>query len=226
MFWSWFLIHREVEFLPSCMKNYAVSLIQNCPIIYNLCLLLLNKDNFHVIIFLLVFSKPSITCFNRTSLWVAFLSKYIFQWIMLKKERKIITIIKDNTKPNRKQTNPLKMTTKPLPQQYSWDGSFSASLRIHPACMGNIDCWADYHSYTREHGEMKWGGQRVGSGVCVDTCLPACVRENKGKALYLCLCMLCNISEVSNSPQESCCSYPFLIKAINIEVISYAWVIS
>lgn len=81
VFWSWFLIHREVEFLPSCMKNYAVSLIHNCPIIYNLCLLLLNKDNFHVIIFLLVFSKPSIACFNRTSLQVAFLSKYIFRWI-------------------------------------------------------------------------------------------------------------------------------------------------
>lgn len=87
VFWSWYLIHREVEFLPSCMKNYAASLIHNCPIIYNLCLLLLNKDNFHVIIFLLVFSKPSITCFNRTSLRVAFLSKYIFQWIMLKKKR-------------------------------------------------------------------------------------------------------------------------------------------
>lgn len=85
VFWSWFFIHREVEFLPNCMKNYAVSLIHNCPIIYNLCLLLLNKDNFHVIIFLLVFSKPSITCFNRTSLWDAFLSKYIFQQITLEK---------------------------------------------------------------------------------------------------------------------------------------------
>lgn len=83
-FWSQFLIHRKLDFLPRCMKKHTVSLIHNCPIIYNLCLLLLNKDNFYVIIFLLVFSKPSITCFNRTSLWVAFLSKYIFQWIVLK----------------------------------------------------------------------------------------------------------------------------------------------
>lgn len=71
---------------------------------------------------------------------------------------------------------------------------------------------------------MKWEGQS-GSGVCVYTCSPACVRENKEKALYLGLYILCNISDVSNSPQESFCSYPFLIKAINIEVISYSWVI-
>lgn len=186
LFWSRLLIHREVEFLPSYMKNYAVLLIHNCPIIHNLCLLLLSKDNFHVIIFLLVFSKPSITSFNRTSLWVAFLSKHIFQGIMLgeKKKERRGKKKKDNTKPNWKKTNPLKMTTKPLPQQHSWDVSFSASLRVPPACMGNIDCWADYHSYEREHGEMKWGGQRVGVGyVC--TLVHLHVRERTKKKLHV-----------------------------------------
>lgn len=116
VFWTWFLIHRKLDFLPRCMKKCTVSLIHNCPIIYNLCLLLLNKDNFYVIIFLLVFSQPSITCFNRTSLWVAFLSKYIFQWIVFKKKKKKTT----QNQPN-KETNPPKTTTtmsRP-PQQYN-----------------------------------------------------------------------------------------------------------
>lgn len=113
VFWSWFLIHRKLDFLPRCMKKYTVSLIHNCPIIYNLCLPLLNKDNFYVIIFLLVFSKPSFTCFNRTSLRVAFLSKYIFQLIVFKKKKK-----KDNTKPNKQANQPSKNNKRP-PQQYN-----------------------------------------------------------------------------------------------------------
>lgn len=74
VFWSWVLLHRKLDFLPRCMTKWTISLIHNCPIIANLCLLLLNKDNLYAIIFLLVFSKPRITCFNRTSLWVAVLS--------------------------------------------------------------------------------------------------------------------------------------------------------
>lgn len=70
------------------------------------------QGQFYVIIFLLVFSKPSITCFNRTSLWVAFLSKYIFQWIVLKIIKKKKTT---QTQP-KKQTNPPKPThTHPHP---------------------------------------------------------------------------------------------------------------
>lgn len=87
VFWSWFLIHWKPDSLPRCMKEYTLSLTHNCPIRYNFCSLLLRKEDFYVIIFPLVFSKPSITCFMRISLWVAFISKYIFQWIVLKQQQ-------------------------------------------------------------------------------------------------------------------------------------------
>lgn len=50
VFWSWFLIHWKPDFLPRCMKEYTLSSIHNCPIRYNFCLLLLNKEDFYVII--------------------------------------------------------------------------------------------------------------------------------------------------------------------------------
>lgn len=83
VFWSWFLIHWKPDYLPRCTKVYTVSLIHNCPIKYNFCLLLLNNEDFYIAIFPLVFSKPSSTCSNRTLLWVSFLSKCIFQWMVL-----------------------------------------------------------------------------------------------------------------------------------------------
>lgn len=170
MFWSWFLIHWKPDFLPRCMKEYTLSSIHNCPIRYNFCLLLLNKEDFYVII------SPPWFSVSQASLisWEYHYGLHLFPNTV------------DSTKTTTKMTNQLKN-----PQQYNYVALltlvqrkvFPTFLRIHLAFRVNIDYWADHHSYKTEHGALKQG-ERL-SELCVCTCSLACMREGEKKKLWL-----------------------------------------